>query len=257
MRHGPNRRTMGIHRASYTRSTCARGWARASLEELKTSSRGHPVDSSNWCAMERPPEGISTVPDMPPPFPAVGRRQDPGEYPQGPCEGFERTRRHRRRRSFHRWHLRRGQKRGFCVGPTKRGKGTKVMAIADRSGLPVAVCIESASPHESKLVERTLDSSFIEENPRRLIGDKAYDSNALDARLEKQRGVELIAPNISGRKKTQDGRCLRRYRRRWKVERLFAWLHNFRRLVVRYEYHADNYLGFLQLGCIVILLRNL
>jgi transposase len=51
-------------------------------------------------------------------------------------------------------------------------------------------------------------------------------------------------------KKTQDGRPLRRYKRRWKVERLFAWLGNYRRLVVRYERNADNFLGFVHLGCI-------
>ena len=63
----------------------------------------------------------------------------------------------------------------------------------------------------------------------------------------------MIAPHRRNRKKakTQDGR---RLRRTWKVERLFAWLNNFRRLVVRYEYHA---VGFVHLGCIVILLRYL
>jgi transposase len=99
---------------------------------------------------------------------------------------------------------------------------------------------------------------FVEEKPARLIGDKAYDSDPLDRGLA-ERGVELIAPHKENRKKvnTQDGRPLRRYVRRWKIERLFAWLYNFRRLVVRYEYHARNYLGMLQLGCIVILLRYL
>ncbi|MDB5098880.1 MAG: transposase, family [Cyanobacteria bacterium RYN_339] len=71
-------------------------------------------------------------------------------------------------------------------------------------------------------------------------------------------GVELIAPHRGNRKtKTQDGRQLRRYKRRWKVERLFAWLQNFRRLNTRYERHAENFLGMLRLGCIVILLRHL
>ena len=59
------------------------------------------------------------------------------------------------------------------------------------------------------------------------------------------------------KKKTQDGRKLMRYKRRWKIERLFAWLGNFRRLVIRYERRAENYLGFVRLGCIVILLRYL
>lgn len=130
------------------------------------------------------------------------------------------------------------------------------MAVADGSGLPLAVCIESASPHETKLVEETLDSSFLDQDPERLIGVKAYDADKLDAKLE-ERGIERIAPNREGRSKTQDGRPLRRYKRRWKVERLFAWLQNFRRLVVRYEYHGDNFEAFLHLGCIVILLRHL
>ncbi|MFM8536297.1 MAG: transposase, partial [Acidimicrobiia bacterium] len=54
---------------------------------------------------------------------------------------------------------------------------------------------------------------------------------------------------------TQDGRPLRRYRRRWRVERLFAWLQNFRRVVTRYERHAANCAGFVHLACMIILLR--
>jgi transposase len=131
------------------------------------------------------------------------------------------------------------------------------MAIADAAGLPVAAHIESASPHEVKLVEATIDSSFTPDAPDRMIGDKAYDSDPLDERLLRERGIELIAPHRGKRRRqrTQDGRKLRRYKRRWKVERLFAWLQNFRRLVVRYEYHADNFLGMVQLGCAIILLR--
>ena len=131
------------------------------------------------------------------------------------------------------------------------------MAIADASGLPVAIDIQSASPHEIKLVEATIKSRFIKKAPRRMIGDKAYDSDPVDQRLLKEHGTELIAPHKANRKKpkTPDGRVLRRYKRRWKVERFFAWLHNFRRLVVRYEYYAENFLGMLQLACAIILLR--
>jgi transposase len=144
------------------------------------------------------------------------------------------------------------------VGKTKRGKGTKLMALADASGLPLAVHAASASPHEVTLVEATLAASCAEEEPERLIGDRAYDSDPLDGALG-ERGIEMIAPHRRNRKKrkTQDGRKLRRYKRRWKIERLFAWLSNFRRLVVRYERRVDNYLGFVKLGCIVILLRHL
>ena len=71
------------------------------------------------------------------------------------------------------------------------------MAIADGSGLPVAVHIESASPHEVRLVEATLDRRFLEAQPERLIGDKAYDSDRLDDRL-RERGIEMIAPKPQG-----------------------------------------------------------
>jgi transposase len=132
------------------------------------------------------------------------------------------------------------------------------MAIADRHGLPIAAGIASASPHEVTLVEETIDNGFLEHAPDRLVGDRAYDSDPLDARLRQERGIELIAPHRSSRKRaaTQDGRALRRYVRRWKIERLFAWLLNYRRLTNRWERHEINFLGFLQLGCICILLRH-
>ena len=129
------------------------------------------------------------------------------------------------------------------------------MAVADAAGFPLALHVASASPHEVTLVEDTLDRTFTTELPGRLVGDKACDSDKLDARLEEAWGIEMIAPNRKKRAKTQDGRLLRRYRRRWKVERLFAWLHNFRRLVATYEFHAENFLAMAQLGCIMILLR--
>ena len=109
-----------------------------------------------------------------------------------------------------------------------------------------------------KLVEATLEARFVADVPERLIGDKAYDSDRLDERLMQNYGTELIAPNkVNRRVPTQDGRPLRRYRRRWKMERLFAWLFNFRRLVVRYEYHAENFQGFVHLAAALILLRHL
>lgn len=132
------------------------------------------------------------------------------------------------------------------------------MAIADRNGLPVAIGIASASPHEVTLVEDTIENRFTEETPERIVADKAYDSDPLDTILEETYDIELIAPHKANRKKpaTQDGRPLRRYRRRWQVERLFAWLQNFRRLVCRYEYHSSNFLGMIHLACMVILLRR-
>jgi transposase len=80
----------------------------------------------------------------------------------------------------------------------------------------------------------------------------------LDRDLADRYGIEMIAPHRGPRREpTQDGRSLRRYRRRWRVERLFAWLHQFRRLVIRWEYHVDNFLCMVRLGCMQILLRYL
>jgi transposase len=130
------------------------------------------------------------------------------------------------------------------------------MVVADNASLPLAIHAASAAPHEVSLVGETLLQGFTSGQPERLIGDKAYDSDPLDAELA-ERGIELIAPHRSNRKKlaTQDGRKLRRYKRRWKVERLWAWLQNFRRVATRFDYHVENFLGFVHLGCIRILLR--
>ena len=64
----------------------------------------------------------------------------------------------------------------------------------------------------------------------------------------------MIAPKRENRTQTQDGRQRRPYKRRCYVERLFAWLQWFRRLVTRYEYPIENFLGMVRLGCRTIML---
>src|SRR5436305_12468945 len=93
------------------------------------------------------------------------------------------------KRRSHRRHFRGGQKRGSAVGKTKRGKGTKVMAVTDGHGVPVAVHVASAKPHETQLVEATLESSFAPSLPKKLLGDLAYDSDPLDQKVKKKYGV--------------------------------------------------------------------
>jgi transposase len=130
------------------------------------------------------------------------------------------------------------------------------MAICDGHGLPLAVHVASASPGETTLVDATLAQRFLRALPTRLIGDRGYDSDPLDRHLDEHFGIELISPNRSNRRtRTQDGRPLRRYRRRWKIERLFAWFHNSRRIVTRWERHPANFLGMIHLASAVILLR--
>jgi len=73
------------------------------------------------------------------------------------------------------------------------------MAVADRAGLPVAIGIASALPHEVRLVEKTLDNAFLRQPPEYVLGDKAYDSAELDQRMRRERGIELVAPHRSNR----------------------------------------------------------
>jgi len=146
---------------------------------------------------------------------------------------------------------------GDGIGCTRVGKGVKIMVLVDARGLPVAIDTTSANPHESRLVQRLFDFMLTEKTPERVIGDKAYDSDELDEELAEQ-GIELIAPHRENRKPenyTQDGRPLRRYKRRWTVERTIGWIQNFRRLCIRWEKSTTLFQGFLHLGCTVLLLR--
>jgi transposase len=117
------------------------------------------------------------------------------------------------------------------------------------------------------LLERTLDNIDVQTadegeeppQPERLVCDKSYDSDGLRERLWFERDIELVCPHRRNRRRAplQDRRKLRRYKRRWKVERTFAWLGNFRRLVVRYERSLKMYRAFFHVACLVITLRQL
>ncbi|HEY1064537.1 MAG TPA: IS5 family transposase [Pirellulales bacterium] len=141
------------------------------------------------------------------------------------------------------------------------------MVVVDGQGVPLACQITSASPAEVTLIESTLDEIDVQPSvegdpapqPERLIYDRAADSDPLRTRLQEERGIELICPHRKNRKKkaTQDGRKLRRYKRRWIVERTFAWFGNFRRLVVRYERKLSVYKAFFHLACVILTLRQL
>ena len=208
--------------------------------------------------MARTAQEVSAVPDLPPPLPAMGAREQTGAHLAGSGRGVASPRETATGGGLYRRLLHGGKKGGLAVDPTKRGKGTKIIALADDHSLPIAVSIESASPHESQLVEGLLGHSFLDILPARLIGDKAYDSDRLDHDLADRYGIDMNAPHRGERRNpTQDGRVLRRYRRRWRVERLFAWLHHFRRLVTRWEYHVENFFGMVRLGCMQILFRSL
>ena len=105
-------------------------------------------------------------------------------------------------------------------------------------------------------MEETIASKHVKVNPKNLVGDRAYDSDPLDQKLKKRK-IKLIAPHKQNRKRkpTQDGRSLRRYKRRWKIERFFAHIQNYRRCSTRYDYYLENFLGFVQLASIILLVN--
>ena len=158
-----------------------------------------------------------------------------------------------------------GEKRGAAVGPSNRGKEKRWMVVVDGQGIPLGSTIASASPHEVTLVDKVLAQIKVprngpgrpKSNPKRLIGDRAYDSDKLRKDL-RNRQIELICPHRKNRKKpkVQDGRKLRRYRKRWKIERTFSWISNYRRLVVRYERRITVYQAFFHIACILITLKQ-
>ena len=110
------------------------------------------------------------------------------------------------------------------------------------------------SPHS--VMHWLLKSSMIEAKPETLIGDRAYDSDPLDDELHKDGMRWSRTPSNRRKCATQDGRRLRRYARRSLVERFFAWIQWQRRILVRWELYPKNFLGFVQLACLVILFKR-
>lgn len=123
--------------------------------------------------------------------------------------------------------------------------------------------MEAATPSEVRLVEPTLVNGRIgsgrarRRRPRRLIADRGYDSNPLRELLVR-REIEPVIPRRRNNPRAthQDGRKLRRYRRRWVIERTNSWLQNFRKLVVRYERSAKVFTALVHLACALTTLRR-
>lgn len=128
----------------------------------------------------------------------------------------------------------------------------------DGDRTPLGVAVAPANEHESRHVERLVTPAVVALPERtRLLYDGAADSDPLRERLA-ARGVDLIRPHRSNRRrpKTQDGRKLRRRRHRWRVERTNAWLHNYGRVTVRKDRLASLFLGWLQLACLFTILQR-
>ena len=161
------------------------------------------------------------------------------------------------------------KKGGEKVGVTKKGKGTKWMLVVDGNGLPLGFHLDSANTAEVKLAEQTLDTIRVarprgrpKRRPEKLVADRGYDSSAVRAAL-RHRGIRMCIPpkRRPATWRAKRGRPVvarkEEYRRRYTVERSFAWLGNFRRLLIRWERHVSVYLSFFAVAVLVICVRRL
>src|SRR2546422_1352640 len=173
--------------------------ARATMARCPRRVQRDSLGAAHRRSLARSARPLSALSNLPSPLPAVAARRDPDatlarprRRPAGPRQtGFV--------GDLHRRQLQFGEKRGTAVGPTRRGKGSKIMAIADGHGFPVACDVASASPHETKLVEGTLQHRFTRAWPERMIGHTAYDSDPLDRQLWREHRIRMIAPNRPNR----------------------------------------------------------
>lgn len=126
------------------------------------------------------------------------------------------------------------------------------MLLTDNRGLPLSVSVAAASKAEVHLIEPLLNKAVVRPpRPSHLLYDKAADCEPLRRRLARRR-LELICPHRRNSKRPPlDGRKMRRYRQRWKIERSIGWLETYRRVATRYERNSDLFLGFVQLACLI------
>ena len=132
----------------------------------------------------------------------------------------------------------------------------KLGMAVERHGVPVGVLTDAASAGEPDLGGRVLghippEVGLPDDVP--VVADRGFDSDALRDELAES-GFRLLAPHRKNRTRPprNDGRRMRRYKRRYVAERTFAWLHSYRRLIVRHEFYSFIYDGFLHLACALI-----
>ena len=135
----------------------------------------------------------------------------------------------------------RRRKRGefqHAIGRSRGGRTTKIHALSDQHGRPIALTLTTGQTHDLVGAEALLQRVA---TPKRLIADRAYDAKRLRDWLT-ERGCEPVIPPNPTRKNphTYDPVA---YRSRNLVERLFCRLKDFRRIATRYDKRADTFLS--------------
>jgi len=129
-------------------------------------------------------------------------------------------------------------------------RGAKVHALTDARGLPLALVLTPGQagdcPVAADLIGHLQDKTI-------LLADKAYDADWLRRSIE----AAGAAPNIPSMRHRRWKACFSKtlYRERNRIERFFNNIKYFRRIAIRYEKHASNYLAMLKLAAIKIWIR--
>jgi IS5 family transposase len=134
----------------------------------------------------------------------------------------------------------------------------KLEVVTDASGLPLGQATAAASVPETDLLKPALDDVPVEVPPGTpVIADRGHDSDPLRDEVEED-GYATIIPHRKNRVKPcrNDGRKLRRYRHRWRIERTNAWLHCYRGLAVRWSYYPFMYVGIVYVSFIHMALQK-
>ena len=137
--------------------------------------------------------------------------------------------------------------------------GTKRSVLTDEKGLPLAVILSGANTHDVKLLEETLDHIVVlrpqpdEEHPQNLCLDAGYTGSK--DKVQKRGYIPHIRPRGEEKKELERNPDFRA--RRWVVEVTHSFFNRFRKLLVRFEKKAANYLALIHFACAVIVWRNL
>ena len=132
--------------------------------------------------------------------------------------------------------------------------------MTEADGGPLSVVLDGANRHDTKLLAQTLGAIVVErpapteEKPQHLCLDKGYD-NPTGRRAVEAFGYTNHTRRI-GEEKLNADREKTHPARRWVVERTISWLNACRGILIRYEKHAWNYMGMVQLACALLWYRR-
>lgn len=209
--------------------------------------------------VERYPAPFPGDEQLLPKIPTVELRRVLGNGVGGVAESAAQTRRFESWRSYFRRQFYPSKKNSELVSRGKKGYGSQWVLIVDAKGLPLSIALGDGSQNEKRLVSPAFDRV-----PRPLrkhlnvaLADGGFYSRPLSDKLRATFGIHCVTPEYSNAvKRFQDRRRQRRLTRRWAIERTIAWLKTHPRIAKRRERLAANYLGFLQLACLLVLLRG-